>query len=109
MAHKKAGGSTALGRDSEAQRLGIKITHGGLARAGSIIVRQRGTKFRAGMNVGRGTDDTLFALADGEVQFKTKKIYRYTNKLRPATFVSVAVNPVRTEASRLVDGSMTLP
>ena len=89
MAHKKAGGSTALGRDSQAQRLGIKLTHGQMAKAGRIIVRQRGTKFRPGVNVKRGTDDTLFAIADGLVQFTKKKIRRYTGHLKPATFVSV--------------------
>lgn len=89
MAHKKAGGSTALGRDSQSKRLGVKITHGGYAKAGSIIVRQRGTKYRPGENVGRGSDDTLFALASGNVQFKSKKVYRYTGSLKPATYVSV--------------------
>lgn len=89
MAHKKAGGSTALGRDSQAQRLGVKITHGGIAKAGSIIVRQRGTKFRPGSNVERGSDDTLFATVTGVVAFTRKKIRRYTGKLREATFVNV--------------------
>ena len=89
MAHKKAGGSTALGRDSQSQRLGVKVPHGGMVRAGSIIVRQRGIHFRPGKNVERGSDDTLFAIQPGKVQFATKKIRRYTNKLLPATFVSV--------------------
>ena len=69
MAHKKAGGSTRNGRDSNAQRLGVKVYDGGQVTAGSIIVRQRGTKFHAGENVGRGGDDTLFATADGRVKF----------------------------------------
>ena len=90
MAHKKAGGSTALGRESQSKRLGVKITHGGYAKAGSIIVRQRGTKFRPGDNVDRGTDDTLFALTSGIVQFKTKKVRRYTGILKPATYINVA-------------------
>ncbi|KKU47334.1 50S ribosomal protein L27 [Candidatus Uhrbacteria bacterium RIFCSPLOWO2_12_FULL_46_10] len=90
MAHKKAGGSTALGRESQSKRLGVKITHGGYAKAGSIIVRQRGTKFRPSDNVGRGSDDTLFALTTGVVQFATKKVRRYTGVLKPATYVSVA-------------------
>ncbi len=89
MAHKKAGGSTALGRDSQAQRLGVKITHGGTAKSGSIIVRQRGTKIHPGTNVSRGSDDTLFATVTGIVTFTRRKIRRYTGKLKEATFVSV--------------------
>ncbi|HXG37476.1 MAG TPA: 50S ribosomal protein L27 [Bacteroidota bacterium] len=70
MAHKKAGGSTKNGRDSNAQRLGVKRFGGQLVSAGSILVRQRGTKFHPGMNVGMGSDDTLFALIDGVVKFE---------------------------------------
>jgi large subunit ribosomal protein L27 len=70
MAHKKAGGSTKNGRDSNAQRLGVKRFGGQLVTAGSILVRQRGTKFHPGVNVGRGSDDTLFALIDGVVRFE---------------------------------------
>lgn len=72
MAHKKAGGSTRNGRDSESKRLGIKRYGGELVRAGSIIVRQRGTKFHPGENVGCGRDHTLFAKADGHVRFQVK-------------------------------------
>jgi len=72
MAHKKAAGSTKNGRDSNAKRLGVKAFGGQQVSAGSIIVRQRGTKFHAGTNVGRGKDDTLFAKADGEVAFVSK-------------------------------------
>lgn len=72
MAHKKAGGSTRNGRDSQAKRLGVKCFGGQAVRAGSIIVRQRGTKFHAGSNVGCGRDQTLFALKDGKVLFKVK-------------------------------------
>ncbi|QCU89454.1 50S ribosomal protein L27 [Thiomicrorhabdus sediminis] len=72
MAHKKAAGSTKNGRDSNAKRLGVKAFGGQQVSAGSIIVRQRGTKFHAGDNVGRGKDDTLFAKADGAVTFVTK-------------------------------------
>ncbi|MCW2475299.1 MULTISPECIES: 50S ribosomal protein L27 [unclassified Symbiopectobacterium] len=72
MAHKKAGGSTRNGRDSNAQRLGVKRFGGESVLAGNIIVRQRGTKFHAGTNVGCGKDHTLFALADGKVQFEVK-------------------------------------
>ena len=69
MAHKKAGGSSRNGRDSESKRLGLKAFGGELVNAGSILVRQRGLRFRPGLNVGRGKDDTLFAKADGVVKF----------------------------------------
>ena len=72
MAHKKGGGSTRNGRDSNAQRLGVKKYGGERVRAGNIIIRQRGTKFHPGANVGIGSDDTLFALVDGLVQFGRK-------------------------------------
>ncbi|MBM2840462.1 MAG: rpl27 [Bacteroidetes bacterium] len=70
MAHKKGVGSSRNGRDSNAQRLGVKRFGGEMVSAGSIIVRQRGTRFNAGVNVGIGGDDTLFALTDGIVHFK---------------------------------------
>ncbi|MCP4279129.1 MAG: 50S ribosomal protein L27 [Alteromonas sp.] len=72
MAHKKAGGSTKNGRDSESKRLGVKRFRGEPALAGNIIVRQRGTRFHAGDNMGIGKDHTLFALKDGKVQFDVK-------------------------------------
>ncbi len=72
MAHKKAGGSTRNGRDSNAKRLGVKRYCGELVAAGNIIVRQRGTKFHAGDNVGCGKDHTLFATAEGRVVFQVK-------------------------------------
>ena len=72
MAHKKAGGSSRNGRDSEAQRLGVKRFGGQLVSAGSIIVRQRGTRFHAGENVGIGKDHTLFAKVTGTVNFAVK-------------------------------------
>lgn len=72
MAHKKGVGSSRNGRDSEAQRLGVKIFGGQVVRAGNVIVRQRGTKFHPGQNVGKGTDDTLFAKVDGKVAFERK-------------------------------------
>ena len=72
MAHKKAGGSTRNGRDSESKRLGVKRYGGEQVLAGNIIVRQRGTQFHAGVNVGIGKDHTLFAKADGAVKFETK-------------------------------------
>lgn len=70
MAHKKGGGSTKNGRDSNAQRLGVKRFGGQAVRAGNILVRQRGTKMHPGTNVSRGSDDTLFALVDGVVKFE---------------------------------------
>ncbi|MEX0961993.1 MAG: 50S ribosomal protein L27 [Simkaniaceae bacterium] len=74
MAHKKGQGSTRNGRDSNPQYLGLKATHGQFVTAGSIIIRQRGTKYHPSKNVGRGRDDTLFALVDGIVSFrKTNK------------------------------------
>ncbi|WP_422132926.1 50S ribosomal protein L27 [Endozoicomonas sp. ALD040] len=72
MAHKKAGGSTRNGRDSESKRLGVKRFGGQVVNAGNILVRQRGTKFHAGENVGIGRDHTLFAKADGKVVFEVK-------------------------------------
>lgn len=76
MAHKKGQGSTRNGRDSHSKRLGIKVGSGKVVKAGSILVRQRGTKWHPARNVARGTDDTLFALADGVVAFrKTDKTY----------------------------------
>ncbi|HEX9808498.1 MAG TPA: 50S ribosomal protein L27 [Alphaproteobacteria bacterium] len=81
MAHKKAGGSSRNGRDSIGRRLGVKKFGGESVLAGNILVRQRGTKFHPGRNVGIGRDHTLFALSDGEVRFETKAQNR--------TFVSV--------------------
>lgn len=72
MAHKKAGGSTRNGRDSESKRLGVKLFGGQAVRAGNIIVRQRGSRFHPGIGVGMGRDYTLFAKADGRVQFTIK-------------------------------------
>ena len=76
MAHKKAGGSSRNGRDSESKRLGVKKFGGQLAIAGNILVRQRGTKFYPGVNVGIGKDHTLFALTDGRVRFHDGKLGR---------------------------------
>ncbi len=85
MAHKKAGGSTRNGRDSESKRLGIKRYGGEAVRAGNILVRQRGTKFHPGENVGCGHDHTLFAKSDGQVLFQKKG-------QKQRTFVSVVTN-----------------
>lgn len=89
MAHRKAGGSTRLGRDSISKRLGVKKFGGQKAMTGQIIVRQRGTKFRPGKNVKRGADDTLFALKDGAVKFTAKKVRVFTGKIAQKKFVSV--------------------
>jgi len=74
MAHKKAGGSTRNGRDSESKRLGLKKSGGEAVVAGNIIVRQRGTQYRAGVNAGVGKDHTIFALKDGKVAFKKRGV-----------------------------------
>ena len=86
MAHKKAGGSTRNGRDSESKRLGVKVFGGQEVIAGNIIVRQRGTKFHPGVNVGCGKDHTLFAKADGVVEFQVKgpKQRKYVNVVAQA-------------------------
>ncbi len=89
MAHKKAGGSTSLGRDSHGQRLGVKIQDGQIVKPGMIIVRQRGTKFRPGKNVRRAKDDTLFAARAGRVKFLTRKLIRFNGALRQAKIVKV--------------------
>ncbi|MDO8505176.1 MAG: 50S ribosomal protein L27 [bacterium] len=89
MAHKKAGGSSVLGRDSHGQRLGVKLADGTAAHTGQIIVRQRGTPIRPGKNVGIGKDDTIFAKADGIVKFKKRKVVRFDSGRRWTTFVSV--------------------
>jgi len=89
MATKKSGGSTSNGRDSNSQRLGVKLYGGEQAKPGAIIVRQRGSKFHPGANVRIGKDDTLFATATGVVKFSTKKIIGFNNKLRQIKIVNV--------------------
>jgi large subunit ribosomal protein L27 len=89
MAHTKSGGSTGLGRDSQSKRLGVKLFGGQTAKAGSVIIRQRGTKYHPGKNVKRGKDDTLFALISGLVKFTKKKRQRFDGTLKQATFVEV--------------------
>jgi len=79
MAHKKGGSSSRNGRDSNAQRLGVKRFGGEAVQAGEILVRQRGTHFHPGQGVGRGDDDTLFALVAGQVEFATKRARRVVN------------------------------
>lgn len=89
MAHKKAGGSTALGRESQSQRLGVKLADGELAKEGAIIVRQRGTKFHPGKNVKKGKDDTLYAATKGIVKFTSRKKPSFTGRLRQIKLVNV--------------------
>ena len=89
MAHKKAGGSSRNGRDSESKRLGVKLFGGQAARAGNIIVRQRGTQYHPGENVGLGKDFTIFALKDGVVEFR---------KTRTKTLISVQELATEAEA-----------
>ncbi|AHC14836.1 50S ribosomal protein L27 [Salinispira pacifica] len=79
MAHKKGGGSTKNGRDSESKRLGVKRFGGQLVKAGEILVRQRGTRIHPGENVGRGKDDTLFAMAQGTVEFRQRRGKKVVN------------------------------
>ena len=90
MAHKKGVGSSRNGRDSKAKRLGVKRYGGQLVKAGSILIRQRGTRFHPGVNVGKGSDDTLFATVDGRV------VFEYNNRAKKQVSVypeeSVAVN-----------------
>ncbi|HVM67989.1 MAG TPA: 50S ribosomal protein L27 [Acidimicrobiales bacterium] len=81
MSKTKGGGSTRNGRDSQAKRLGVKAFDGEAVKAGEIIVRQRGTRFHPGANVGRGGDDTLFALAEGKVKFASRKGRRLVDVL----------------------------
>jgi large subunit ribosomal protein L27 len=83
MAHKKGAGSSRNGRDSESKRLGVKLFGGQLVKAGSIIVRQRGTVHNPGLNVGIGKDHTLFALVDGEIEFKRKRDNRSYVSVKP--------------------------
>ncbi|HEX9766052.1 MAG TPA: 50S ribosomal protein L27 [Nitriliruptorales bacterium] len=96
MAHKKGGGSSNNGRDSNAQRLGVKKFGGEFVRAGNILVRQRGTRIHAGSNVGRGNDDTLFALADGTVRF-------HRTRARTTAHVDAFETPDLAEAPNAVE------
>ena len=89
MAHTKAGGSSRNGRDSAAQRLGVKLFGGELITSGNIIVRQRGTRMEAGTGVGMGIDHTLFALRSGRVEFSIRQITKFTGRKIRRTFVSV--------------------
>jgi len=89
MSKTKATGATKLGRDSRPKYLGVKLFGGQKTKPGSIIIRQRGTKFLPGKNVRKGSDDTLYAVKEGEVQFKTKKIKRFDKSQRTVKIVNV--------------------
>ena len=90
MAHKKGQGSSRNGRDSNSQRLGVKRHDGNLVTGGSILVRQRGRRFEPGLNVGRGKDDTLFALIPGNVEFGSKRGRRVVNITAPVAVTAAA-------------------
>ena len=94
MAHKKAGGSSRNGRDTEGRRLGVKKYGGEKVVAGNILIRQRGTKWYPGQNVGLGRDHTIFALIDGKVEFKTRSEGRVHISVVPMSVVPVSVVPV---------------
>ena len=89
MAHKKAGGSTSLGRDSQGKRLGVKVADGQATNAGQIIVRQRGTKIHPGKNVRIGGDDTLYAGVAGVVKFTRKKMANFHGALKARVFANI--------------------
>ncbi len=89
MAHKKAGGSSKNGRDSRAKRLGVKRYEGTAVRAGSILIRQKGTKWHPGQNVGVGGDYTLFALLDGTVKFTKKRVVKFDGRRKEDSIVHV--------------------
>lgn len=91
MAHKKAGGSSSNGRDSAGKRLGVKLSDGQYAKAGAIIIRQRGTKYHPGTNVQKGKDDTLFSTVTGIVKFSTKKLRKFNSQLKSSKIVNVVV------------------
>jgi large subunit ribosomal protein L27 len=89
MAHKKAAGSTRLGRDSQSKRLGVKIFGGAKAISGNIIIRQTGTKFHPGENVGIGDDYTIYAAKDGVVKFQQKRVIAFNGNKAKRTFVHI--------------------
>ena len=89
MAHTKSTGASKLGRESHSKRLGVKVGGDQAIKVGQIIIRQRGTKWYPGSNVGRGSDDTLFALKDGKVKFEKKKLLKFDGRSRMQTVVNV--------------------
>jgi large subunit ribosomal protein L27 len=100
MAHKKAGGSSKNGRDSEAKRLGVKVFGDQAVSAGSIIVRQRGTKFFPGENAGIGKDHTIFAKIDGKVEFTEKKQMKYDGRVFKNKLINIVPIATATKASK---------
>ena len=92
MAHTKAAGSTSLGRESKSKRLGVKLYGGQTVKAGNVIVRQRGTKFVAGVNVKQGGDDTLYAKTDGIIEFLTKKRKKFNGSRKEIKVVNIVAN-----------------
>lgn len=108
MAHKKAAGSTSLGRESESKRLGVKLTDGEWAKTGSIIIRQRGTKYHPGVNVKKGNDDTLFAMQAGFVKFSTKKFKKFDGNLKTTKVVGVypMTETKRAELKKLAEAAL---
>lgn len=92
MAHKKAGGSTRLGRDSESKRLGVKIFGGQVVKTGNIIVRQKGTKYQPGKNVILSRDYTIVAASDGVVKFQKKRVLKFDGNKKKKTIVHVVLN-----------------
>jgi len=105
MAHKKGAGSTDNGRDSNSKRLGVKLFGGELARAGNIIVRQRGTKFHPGEHVGMGKDHTLFALVDGTIDYKTRRKNRKFVNVLPFETVETAETVAPVVAAAAPEGA----
>ncbi|MDM8559009.1 50S ribosomal protein L27 [Candidatus Parabeggiatoa sp. HSG14] len=101
MAHKKAGGSSRNGRDSKSKRLGVKRYGGEKVLAGNILIRQRGTKFHPGANVGRGKDDTLYATIDGVVKFEKKgpKMRRFVNIIAPPVAEKEPISMFKVEST----------
>ncbi len=89
MAHTKAGGSSRNGRDSNAQRLGVKLFGGQIAKAGEVLVRQRGTKWEPGLNTAVGRDDTIYAKTNGIVAFSQKRITKFTGQKKRKTLVNI--------------------
>ncbi len=91
MAHTKSGGSTKLGRDSIAKRLGVKRQEGQAVAAGEVLIRQRGTKYLSGKNVKRGADDTLYAACAGKIKFSERKKEKFDGRTRNAKVISIEV------------------
>lgn len=100
MAHKKAGGSTRLGRDSNPQYLGVKVGDGQPVKNGMVLVRQRGTTIHPGKNVEKGKDDTLYAVMTGIVKFTRKRRRKFDGTLKPAKFVNIVPKEVKSKETK---------